>query len=158
MSSKTRTQEVTTNHPDVGAGAGKDSSAGTEGPGPVVLVVDDHPEIRGMVSAVLREAGVGAVQARGPKHALELAAERHFDAAVIGLVMPEVNGLEVLRELRSHPNSADMPAVFLSVLPPGGARDVAIAQILELGNAELLDKPVSPWRLLVALGRLLAAG
>jgi CheY-like chemotaxis protein len=65
-----------------------------------VLVLDDNAEVRSMLAATLREAGYAVVEAIGPGQARDLLATRRFDLAVIDLIMPDENGVDVLQQLR----------------------------------------------------------
>ncbi len=79
-----------------------------------------------------------------------------FDAAIIDLVMPGTHGLALLADLREMPEAKSLVAVVLSALPPGDTRDQAKRLVGKLKFAAFLDKPATPRRVLVALGRLLA--
>ena len=119
-----------------------------------VVVLDDNAEVRGMLVAALRESGCAAVSALGYESVRGLLDSRPFDAAVIDLVMPSKNGLDVLKELRSMKYGADMAAVIMNVLPAGKTRDRLVQDVHDLGGAEVLDKPVTSTTLLAALRRL----
>ena len=122
-----------------------------------VLVVDDNVEVRSMLAATLREAGYAVTEAIGPNQAREFVSARPFHAAVIDLVMPEVNGIDVLEGLRALPCGANMAAVLLNVLPGGRTREAVLERVARLGEAEVLYKPVTATTLLAALRRLVAA-
>jgi CheY-like chemotaxis protein len=122
-----------------------------------VLVLDDNAEVREMIAASLREAGCVVEVAEGPQHARDLLDARPFDAAVIDLVMPGVQGLDVLRELRGLKFGKDLPAMVLSVLPDGAARAQIRGQVRDAGHATLVDKPVTKATLVASLYRLVPA-
>ena len=85
-----------------------------------ILVVDDDPDLRGLVDFRLRKAGHQVLTALDGPSALALVAARgRPDLAVLDIVMPGMNGLELLRELRGGDGMADLPAIFLSarILP-----------------------------------------
>jgi DNA-binding response OmpR family regulator len=107
-----------------------------------------------MLAATLREAGYAVVEAIGPGQARDLLATRPFDLAVIDLIMPDENGVDVLQQLRGFEFGARLSAVVLNVLPTGSARESVVDCVKHLGNAEVLDKPVTPTTLLAALRRL----
>lgn len=131
------------------------ASGGPEGP--VVLLVDDNTEVRGMLRAMLVEHGVHVVEAVGPTDAKRRLTQRDVDLAVIDLVMPGQHGLHLLSELRTICDRPDLPAVILSALPKGSTRDDARIYCESLGGTEFLDKPVTERRLASVLGRLIAA-
>ena len=80
---------------------------------PRVLVVDDEPQILRALRVVLREAGFEAVRRRDRPEALDLAAVRPPDAAIVDLVLPDGDGVEVTRTLREW---SEMPILVLSAV------------------------------------------
>jgi len=69
-----------------------------------VLVVDDEPQIVRALKVILREAGFQPVAAESASQALDLAALQPPDAAIIDLVLPDGDGVEVARRLREWPS------------------------------------------------------
>lgn len=65
-----------------------------------VLVVDDDPSFAQMVADTITESDIDAVPVSDPRHALELVHRASYAAAVVDLIMPEMDGLELARELR----------------------------------------------------------
>ena len=80
---------------------------------PRILVVDDEPQIVRALKVVLREAGFQAVPAETATEALDLAAVRPPDAAIVDLVLPDGDGVEVTRRLREW---SEMPILVLSAM------------------------------------------
>ena len=115
---------------------------------PDVLVVDDDAHIREVLRFALERAGFGVLEAADGRQALELCASRAVDLVVLDIVMPELDGIEVCRELR---RSSQMPIIFLS------SRDEELDRVLglELGGDDYVTKPFSP-RELVARVRVVA--
>lgn len=80
-----------------------------------VLVVDDNEDIRELVARQLRANGHKAVAVGSPSEALAIVDERGApDVAVLDVAMPEMDGLQLLRELRGREGMSDLPAIFLS--------------------------------------------
>ncbi|MBV8218032.1 MAG: response regulator, partial [Solirubrobacterales bacterium] len=69
-------------------------------PRPRVLVVDDEQQILRALRVILRDAGFEAIPASTAEEALDLAALRHPDAAIIDLLLPDFDGVELSRRLR----------------------------------------------------------
>jgi len=80
---------------------------------PRVLVVDDEPQIVRALKVVLREAGFQAVPAETAAEALDLAAVRPPQAAIVDLVLPDLDGVELTRRLREW---SEMPILVLSAV------------------------------------------
>jgi two-component system, OmpR family, KDP operon response regulator KdpE len=122
-------------------------SAGSE-PSPVkpprVLVVDDEPQIVRALRVVLRDAGFEAVPAETGSEALDLAAVRPPEAAIVDLVLPDVNGVEVTRRLREW---SEMPILVLSAV---GDEEQKV-RALEAGADDYITKPFGTRELVARL-------
>src|SRR5919205_2420321 len=68
----------------------------------VVLVLEDHASIGGLIAALLRQEGYRAVRAWDPQEALRLARGRAPDLVLLDLNLSYPNGIEFLRQVRSH--------------------------------------------------------
>jgi len=99
-----------------------------------VLVVDDEPQIVRALKVVLREAGFEAVPAETAAQALDLAALSPPDAAIIDLVLPDGDGVEVTRRLREW---SEMPIIVLSAV---GEEEQKV-RALEAGADDYITKP-----------------
>jgi CheY-like chemotaxis protein len=108
---------------------------------PLVLVVDDDMDIRCTVAQILREEGFRVREARNGREALAKVAEEEPDLVLLDLMMPTVNGWEVLQTLRS--SQSHVPVVILSALPSHGQNDY-------------IEKPVTFQRLLQLLATIRA--
>ena len=99
-----------------------------------VLVCDDEPQILRALRVVLREAGFDAVPAATAEEALDRAAVRPPDAAIVDLVLPDGDGVEVTRRLREW---SEMPIIVLS------ARNTLTTAVraTEAGAYDYLPKP-----------------
>jgi two-component system OmpR family response regulator len=102
-----------------------------------ILVVDDDPKLREVVGYALRREGYEVCEARHGGDALALLDERTFDLMVVDVSMPEVDGFEFVRRLRTRDSAT--PVLFLS------ARSDEIDRILglELGGDDYVTKPFS---------------
>jgi two-component system, OmpR family, KDP operon response regulator KdpE len=109
-----------------------------------VLVVDDEPQILRALKVVLREAGFEAVPAETGSQALDLAAVRPPEAAIVDLVLPDVSGIEVTRSLRAW---SEMPILVLSAV--GEEEQKVLA--LEAGADDYITKPFGARELVARL-------
>lgn len=115
------------------------AAAGASG-GPYVLVIDDDPAARRMISAALAEAGFERREAESGPQGVEMARAARPLAIVLDIIMPHQDGWSVLRELKEDPELCDIPVVMASVL---AERELGLA----LGAVEFLTKPVDAARL-----------
>lgn len=113
-----------------------------------VLLVDDDPNLREVARYALSQAGFRVEEAANGRDALEAARARPPDLIVLDVRMPEVDGLEVCRELRK---TSRVPIVFLS------SADEEIDRVLglELGGDDYLGKPFSPRELVARVKAVL---
>lgn len=79
-----------------------------------VLVVDDSPTQRQIISELLRGCGMKVAIARDGQEALETLSKYAFDLVVLDIVMPNMNGYEVCRRLKSDPKTKNVPVVMCS--------------------------------------------
>jgi two-component system, OmpR family, KDP operon response regulator KdpE len=109
-----------------------------------VLVVDDEAQILRALKVVLREAGFEAVLAETAAQALDLAAVRPPQAAIIDLVLPDGDGVEVTRRLREW---SEMPILVLSAV---GEEEQKV-RALEAGADDYITKPFGTRELVARL-------
>jgi two-component system OmpR family response regulator len=105
-----------------------------------LLVVDDDAHIREVVTFALEKAGYAVVIAENGEQALHRFAAERPALVVLDLLMPELDGTEVCRQLRANPENRSVPIIFLS------SKDDEIDRIvgLELGGDDYVGKPFSP--------------
>jgi CheY-like chemotaxis protein len=82
--------------------------------GTTVLVVDDEAANREWARNILEPAGFAVIQAAGGREAIALAKSRHPDLVLLDLMMPDVNGFEVVKALRADPATQRMPVMILT--------------------------------------------
>jgi putative two-component system response regulator len=106
-----------------------------------LLIVDDMPDNLVVLGELLRGAGYRVKAANSGHAALRYAAQTpQPDLILLDVMMPEMDGYEVLARLRLDPVTRDIPVVFLTAL--GDARDEEHG--LELGAADYITKPIKP--------------
>ncbi|HEY1516606.1 MAG TPA: response regulator transcription factor [Solirubrobacteraceae bacterium] len=113
-------------------------------PRPRVLVVDDEPQIVRALRVILREAGFEALPAYTGEEALDVAALQNPDAAIVDLLLPDFDGIELCRRLREW---SDMPLIVLSAV---GEEDAKV-RALAVGADDYVTKPFGPRELVARL-------
>ncbi|HWO10552.1 MAG TPA: response regulator transcription factor [Polyangiaceae bacterium] len=109
-----------------------------------VLIVDDDVRLFELLESYLAQNGIGAEAARDGQAALRAIERGGFDAVLLDVMMPGMDGLSVLRKLRE---SSDLPVLMLTA--KGDETDRVVG--LELGADDYLPKPFSPRELLARL-------
>jgi DNA-binding response OmpR family regulator len=117
-----------------------------------ILVADDSPTVRRVVSARLSADGHDVIEAEDGEQALALAREARPALLVLDKVMPKLDGFEVVRALRSDPETQQLLIVMLT--DRRGEEDVLDG--LDLGVDEYLPKPFSPRELSMRISHILA--
>jgi two-component system OmpR family response regulator len=118
---------------------------------PKILVVDDDANIREVVCFALQKAGYTTCVAENGAQALSRFAQERPDLIVLDILMPELDGTEVCRQLRADPRNARTPIIFVS------SKDDEIDRIigLELGGDDYVSKPFSPRELVARVRAVL---
>lgn len=116
---------------------------------PHVLVVDDEPNIRDLVQAALRFHGFTVTTARTGNEGLSLARSQSPDLIVLDVLLPDINGFDVCRQLRDAENN--VPVIYLT------ARDTPSDTVtgLSLGGDDYVTKPFSVEALIARVRALL---
>jgi CheY-like chemotaxis protein len=119
---------------------------------PRILVVDDNPANLDVISSMLRMVGFDVRTEPGVSRALEALAAQAFDLVIIDLVMPERDGLDFVRAVRTGEHTPDVPILVASAsaFPEDQARSLAA------GANGFVAKPVEAIPLLQKIGVLLA--
>ncbi len=123
-------------------------------PQPLVLVVDDDPNVRTVLMRILQRYRMRVLAASDGIEALELAQHSRPHAVLLDLRMSGMDGLEVLQRLRAQPDTATIPVVILTANDLGPD---ASAQAFNLGACGFLEKPVTAERLIATLTSVMQA-
>lgn len=115
---------------------------------PRILIADDEPNIREVISFALERAGYGTITARNGNEALQQFRRGPLDLIVLDIGMPEMDGLELCRQIRK---TSEVPILFLS------ARDEEIDRVLglEIGGDDYVTKPFSTRELVARVNVIL---
>jgi DNA-binding response OmpR family regulator len=116
-----------------------------------ILIVEDDPDIAELVGRYLDKAGFAAERAASGRDALAMIAAKPPDLVVLDLMLPQVDGLEVCRVVRSDPKTSTIPIIMLTARAEESERIVG----LELGADDYLTKPFSPNELVARVRALL---
>ena len=114
-----------------------------------ILIADDDASINRMISFKLQREGYEATSFFNGREALEAILANAYDAVVLDIMMPGMNGLDVLKTARQ--NDVRLPIIILSA--KGSESD--IVKGLELGANDYLSKPFRPAELIIRVKKLL---
>jgi DNA-binding response OmpR family regulator len=117
-----------------------------------VLVVDDDPVILRLLQVNFELEGISVATAVDGDEGLEMVQSDPPDLVISDIMMPKVNGLELLAALRSSPETAAMPVILLSAK----AQVADVQRGLELGADDYVTKPFDPLELIDRVYKVLA--
>jgi len=113
----------------------------------MILVIEDQESIRENILELLSAENFDAIAVENGRQGIKMAKEKMPDLIICDVMMPEIDGYGVLKELRSEPATAIIPFIFLTALS-----DVSDTRKgMELGADDYLTKPCTPQELLKAI-------
>ncbi|MCC6641165.1 MAG: response regulator [Deltaproteobacteria bacterium] len=118
---------------------------------PRILVVDDEPDLLELVRLSLVRAGFQVHTATTGREALDALEAEPPDLLVLDLMLPDVSGNEICRQVRSHPGLSDLPILMLTAKSEEVDRVVGF----ELGADDYVAKPFSPRELALRVAAVL---
>jgi two-component system phosphate regulon response regulator OmpR len=116
---------------------------------PRILLIEDDPRLAGLVTEYLGEAGFVVSTAATGRAGLDRIGREPYDAVVLDLMLPDIDGLEVCRQLRA--SSSEVPVLMLTAR--GDTMDRVVG--LEIGADDYMPKPFEPRELLARLRAIL---
>jgi DNA-binding response OmpR family regulator len=116
-----------------------------------ILVIDDEPDIVELVRYQAERAGFLCLTAGDGRSALRLARAEHPDLVILDLMLPDLDGLEVCRQLRHDPALTQLPIIMLTAK----AEEVDRVVGLEVGADDYVVKPFSPRELMARVKAVL---
>ncbi|MDQ3785531.1 MAG: response regulator [Actinomycetota bacterium] len=110
---------------------------------PLVLVADDDDAILTLVVFRLEQANYDVASAADGAEALALARERTPDPAILDVMMPKLDGYEVIRNIREHEETRGMPVILLTAR----VQEADVTRGFDAGADDYIKKPFSPQEL-----------
>ena len=116
--------------------------------GGLLLIVDDNEDNRDVLARRLQKQGHWAVTAASGVEALSILAEQPFDLVLLDVMMPEMDGYEVLFRIKSEPQTRHLPVIMISALD----ELESVVRCIDMGAADYLPKPFNPTLLRARVG------
>jgi DNA-binding NtrC family response regulator len=120
-----------------------------------ILIVDDEPKIRQALAEALTGEGHEAIATGSPREALKLVGERPFDLVVVDNLMPELGGLELIREMIAAAGGGERPQMLMMT---AHATVESAIEAMKLGALDYLQKPFDIDEFLVVAARAIEHG
>ena len=128
-----------------------DQAKAADAQGGRILVVDDSDVNRDMLSRRLRREGYDATVAEDGLRALQMMKEEAFDLVLLDIMMPVLNGYQVLERVKSDENLRHIPVIMISALDELDS----VVRCIEMGAEDYLPKPFEPVILRARIGACL---
>ncbi len=116
-------------------------------PGKTILLVDDDPEIVKTVRHYLQQEGYAVLVAYNGLDALVIVRDQAPDCIVLDVLLPDHDGWEIIRQIRAHPRTAEIPIIMLTARVADSEKVLG----LELGADDYMTKPFNPRELLARI-------
>jgi len=116
-----------------------------------IMVVDDNPDIVTMVKTLLEGKGYKVLSAYSGQEVFIILAKEKVDLIILDIMMPQMDGLEVLTRLKGDPNTRSIPVVLLTAKQP----DDAISRGYDIWADSYITKPFTNPQLLNVINRLI---
>src|ERR1043166_3710525 len=118
-----------------------------------ILVIEDDADIRDLMEAILESAGYDVVLAADGQEGLNKLKRKAYDLVVLDIMMPTMNGYEVLEQIRAMPSRASTPVIVVTAKPD----PIGVMREQKGGALDHLAKPFLPEELEEVVGRALGA-
>jgi two-component system cell cycle response regulator len=121
---------------------------------PKILVADDDQALSRTLSWILKENGYDVLTVPGGEHLFDHLQAEPFDLLLLDIMMPKVDGLQLLQKVKADPRFKDLPVLMISSMPP----EEATVRSLGLGAADFIPKPFRVRELLARVKAHLRVG
>lgn len=110
-----------------------------------ILIVDDHPNTATTLARAMTQLGPGVeiLTAESGEQALELVSDKTVDLLITDMVMPGINGLELIEKMQSHPGGRPVYTALVTAYDVPGLKESA----RRLKVNDVLNKPIRPERM-----------
>jgi two-component system cell cycle response regulator len=123
-------------------------------PAPKIIVADDDQALSRTLTWILKENGYEVVTVPNGEHLLDHLEQEQFDLLLLDIMMPKVDGLQLLEQVKGDPRHKDLPVLMISSMPP----EEATVRSLGLGAADFISKPFRVRELLARVKAHLRVG
>ena len=118
---------------------------------PKVLIVDDEPDVVRLIEFRLQKEGLDVVSCGDGRTALKLLDDEKPDLMILDIMMPLLDGMEVLRQIRSHRTTSRIPVIMLTAK----TASVTVDEARQLWVSDYIMKPFDPEKLVAKVKKAL---
>lgn len=110
---------------------------------PVILIVDDEPQILKIYGDTLKDEGFEVIMASNGQECLKLAQEKIPNLILLDVKMPDMNGIQVFEKLKEDPRTKDLKVVFISAFGDPRSVEIDADVAKQMGAIDFLKKGLS---------------
>ncbi len=118
-----------------------------------ILITDDDPITRKLEEAILQDSGFDIRSVESGQATLDEVAADPPDLILLDLMMPKMDGFEVVRRLKADPVTSGIPIIMVTAIDDAGSRN----RLAAVGVSDVITKPLDRWVLLASIDKLLGA-
>ena len=118
------------------------------------LVIEDNEDNMKLITFILEKNGYGTIRAENGKMGIELALKERPDFILLDIQLPDMNGLEVLKELRTSEIDGEIPIIAITSYAMSGDRE----KMIEAGCNGYLEKPIDPANIMNQIRKVIGEG
>jgi CheY-like chemotaxis protein len=104
------------------------------------LVIEDNEDNMQLITFILEKNGYSTIRAENGRMGIELALKEKPDFIILDIQLPDMNGLEVLKEIRSSKANKKIPIIAMTSYAMSGDRE----KLIEAGCSGYIEKPINP--------------
>jgi len=116
-----------------------------------ILIAEDEPATRFIFATILKDRGYDVVTCENGRECIGIMKNEKPDTIILDIQMPDMDGFEVLKVLKSNPETNDIPVIIVS----GNAEPQNIKRAFDLGATEFIAKPANIEELLIRVSNVL---
>ena len=115
------------------------------------LVIEDNEDNMKLITFILEKNGYSTIKAENGKMGIELALKEKPDFILLDIQLPDIDGLEVLKELRSSEINGEIPIIAITSYAMSGDRE----RMIEAGCNGYLEKPIDPANIMNQINKVI---
>ncbi len=116
-----------------------------------ILVIEDNENNLKLISVLLKKSGYSMLSAKTGKNGVKIALTKKPDFILLDIDLPDIDGREVLKEIRKSEKVGDLPIIAVTSLAMSGDRQ----EILDAGCTGYIEKPIDPFRFIDQMEKII---
>jgi CheY-like chemotaxis protein len=116
-----------------------------------VLVIEDNENNLKLMTVLLKNSGYNIITAKTGREGIDMALQENPDFILLDIQLPDINGRDVIKEIRKSGKVGDLPVIALTALAMSGDRQ----EMLEAGCTGYIEKPIDTFRFIDQMKKII---